>query len=126
MPGTTEIRLVPEPGVIRVVYRGKVQYEQTTRMLRDVARLASETNTSSLLFDIRDADYRDYHLEAIKHAEEGPSLGIAPATYRIAFLGSADEAMLGFIENVTVNRNYRAKAFTDESQALAWLRSEGI
>jgi len=120
---TADIRITAEPGVVRVVYRGKVEFDLTTGMLRDAANMASENNTSSLLFDIRDADYRGYHLEAIKHTDQGPALGIS-LTFRVAFLGSKGEEMLAFVENVTANRGYRSKAFTDESEALAWLRSD--
>lgn len=118
---TTEIRIIPEPGIIRVVYRGKVKFDETTKMLREVARMAAESKTFCLLFDIRDADYKQYYQEAIKHTEQGPSLGIG-LTFRIAFLGADEEEMLRFVENVTANRGYRSKAFTDESEALAWLR----
>ena len=120
--GTANIQITAEPGIIRVVYRGKVEFDLTTQMLRDVARMASANNTSSLLFDIRDADYARYYLEAVKHAEQGPALGITP-TFRVAFLGAKGEKMLDFVENVTANRGYRSKAFTDESEALAWLRN---
>jgi len=120
--GTANIQITAEPGIIRVVYRGKVEFDLTTQMLRDVARMASANNTSSLLFDIRDADYARYYLEAVKHTEQGPALGITP-TFRVAFLGAKGEKMLDFVENVTANRGYRSKAFTDESEALAWLRN---
>jgi len=116
----TEVRITAQAGVIRVVYRGKVEFDLTTKMLRDVVRLSAESNTRLVLIDIREADYRLYHLEAIKHAEEAPSLGI-DSTFRIAFLGAENEEMLGYVENVAVNRGYRSRAFTDESKALAWV-----
>jgi len=120
-----DIRITTEAGIIRVVYRGKVEFDVTTKMLRDVARIASKEDTRLLLIDIRDADYRSYHLESIKHAEQGRSLGI-DATFRIAFLGAENEVMLGYVENVAVNRGYRSKVFTDESKALVWLGSDAI
>jgi len=117
---STDIKITAEAGIVRVVYRGKVEFDLTTKMLRDVARIATQGNTRLVLIDIRDADYRLYHLESVKHAEQGRSLGI-DSTFRIAFLGAEDEKMLGYVENVAVNRGYRSKAFTDESKALAWL-----
>jgi hypothetical protein len=116
----TDVRITTQAGVIRVVYRGKVEYDLTTKMLRDVVRLSAESNTCLVLIDIREADYRLYHLEAIRHAKEAPSLGI-DSTFRIAFLGAENEEMLGYVENVAVNRGYRSRAFTDESKALAWV-----
>jgi len=114
-----------EAGIIRVIYRGKVEFDLTTKMLREVATIASKDNTRLVLIDIRDADYKRYHLQSIKHAEQGPSLGI-DSTFRIAFLGAENEEMLGFVENVAVNRGYRSKVFTDESRALAWIRKDAI
>ena len=110
-----------EAGIIRVVYHGKVDFDLTTKMLREVATIASKDNTRLVLIDIRDADYKLYHLQSIKHAEQAPSLGI-DSTFRIAFLGAENEEMLGFVENVAVNRGYQSRVFTDETKALAWIR----
>ena len=121
-PKPTDIRITTEAGIIRVVYRGRVEFDLTTNMLREVAEIAAKDNTRLLLIDIRDADYKLYHLETLEHAQQGRSLGI-DSTFRIAFLGAEDEEMLGYVENVAVNRGYRSKVFTDESKALAWLGS---
>jgi len=122
-PKPTDIRITTEAGIIRVVYRGRVEFDLTTNMLREVAEIAAKDNTRLLLIDIRDADYKLYHLQSIKHAEQGPSLGI-DSTFRIAFLGAENEGMLAFVENVAVNGGYRSKAFTAEPEALAWLGSD--
>jgi len=116
-----EIKVTEEGGTIRVVYRGKVEYSATTGMLRNVAQVASEKRIKKLLFDIREADYRHYYAETLRHAEEGPALGI-DQSFRIAFLGAAGNPMLGYIEDACVNRGYNVKVFTDEPEADAWLR----
>lgn len=118
-----EIRITVEHGIIRAVYRGKADFDVTTDMLRKVAQIASENKSSLLLFDAREADYQGYQVEAIKHAEQGPSLGNYRA-FRIALLGSkGHDEMFRYFENVAVNRGYQSQAFTDESEAVAWLRS---
>jgi len=111
-----------EHGLIRVVYRGTVEYGATTAMLGEVARIGAETRSRLLLFDIREADYQNYYTDTVRHAQEGPALGIEQKTFRIAFLGSERNPMLQFIEDVTVNRGFEVKVFTEESEALAWLR----
>ena len=116
-----DIKITREGELVRVTYRGDVEYEATTEMLRKVAALAAETQSQSLLFDIREANYRDYHLGTIRHAEEGPSLGIDKA-FRIAFLGKEGNPMLDYVAAVTTNRGYWTSAFTDEARALAWLQ----
>lgn len=120
---TTNIQITEEPGYTRVVYRGLIQYDLTTEMLRKVAQIASKSQRPLVLFDIRDADYRHYHANIIRHVQEGPSLGI-DRSFRIAVLGSKSEPMLAFIEDAAVNRGYQTKAFTGESEALAWLLRE--
>jgi len=115
------IEITKEAGFVRVTYRGDVEYSATTEMLSKVAAIAAKTQCKFLLFDIREANYRDYHLSTIRHAEEGPALGI-DKTFRIAFLGASGNPMLKYIEAVSVNRGYWVKTFVDESEALAWLQ----
>ena len=117
-----DIQITVDDDIARVSYRGEVDYAATTDMLRTVAALAAEKGLKRLLFDIRNAQYHYYHLGAVRHAEEGPSLGI-DHSFRIVFLGAPTESMLGYVEAVTKNRGYWAKAFTDEQEALAWLRA---
>jgi hypothetical protein len=117
----TEFSIAQDRGIIRVVYTGKPEASVTSDMLRQVGALAARTQSGLLLFDVRDADLSDAYIDAIRHAEEGESLGIR-RSFRIAILGTADP-VLGYIENVAVNRGYTAKTFTDADAAEAWLRS---
>lgn len=110
-----------QAGIVRATYRGDMAYDATTDMLRTVGALASEHGSERLLFDLREANYQDYHLAIIRHAEEGPALGI-DRSFRIALLGSVESSMLAYMEAVAVNRGFWVKAFTDESEALAWLK----
>jgi hypothetical protein len=118
---TADTQITVEPELIRVVYRGKVEIDATTEMLRRVGQLAAEHQIQLLLFDLRTADYRNYYVGAIQHAEDGPSLGIK-YTFRVAFLGMNGGPMLRYIEDVVVNRGYQARIFVDESEAITWLR----
>lgn len=115
-----DIRISQEPGIIRIVYQGKPEPAITTRMLREVGERVAQTGCERLLFDVRNADLSDVYIDAIRHTEEAEQLGIHRAL-RIAVLGRPDP-VLPYLENVTVNRGYQVKAFTDETLALAWLR----
>jgi len=119
---TQDIQITMEEGLVRVTYRGIVEYGATTEMLRKVGQLAAERQVRLVLFDIRDADYSNYSTATLRHAEEAPALGIDKTTLRFAFLGAAGNPMLKFIEDVSVNRGYQVKTFTDEAAGLAWLR----
>jgi hypothetical protein len=117
-----DIQITFELGIIRVTYRGVAQFDLTTGMLRDVARVAAENDSKLLLLDVREGENRNYHADAISHTQLAPAMGIDHA-FRIAFLGTDNFEMVRYIEDVTVNRGFRTKAFTDEAEALAWLRS---
>ncbi len=117
----TDIRITVEQGVTRVLYRGDVSFDVTTEMIRKVGRIAKENESSLLLFDIREAGEAPYHANAITHTEQAPSLGI-DRSYRTAFLGRDGDPRLEYIETVTINRGFRTKSFTDEAEAIAWLR----
>lgn len=86
MPAEVQIKL--EDGVIRVHYRGRAQFDVTTQMLRDVARVGQETQNKRVLFDMRDCDYRGYYVSTIEHAQQGPALGIDKG-FRIACSAAA-------------------------------------
>lgn len=116
-----DIQISTEGAIVRVTYRGQAEYGAITEMLRNVAQIAAERKVTAVLFDIRVTDYRNYAVETIRHAEEGPALGI-DKNCRFAFVGAHDNPMLKFIEDVSVNRGYRVKVFTDETGALDWLR----
>lgn len=118
-----DVQISLESDVIRVHYRGRADFGATTQLLRDVGKMGQETQSKRVLFDMRDADYRGYYVQTLQHAQQGPSLGIDRG-FRIALLGT-ENPMLGYFEDVAVNRGYRAKAFTDEAAALAWLRTDG-
>jgi hypothetical protein len=117
-----DIRIAPENGFIRVTYKGDVEYDATNAMLRSVGQMAAQLRVGALLFDVREANYQFYHVGTIRHAEEGPALGI-DRSFRIAFLGAADNPMLGYVEAVAQNRGYHVKAFSAEPDAIAWLRT---
>jgi hypothetical protein len=119
-----DVTVAERDGIIHAVYRGRARYDVVTAMLREVARIASSTGTRRVLFDMREADCRNYHIETVQHAQDGRALGFDPA-FRIAYLGSPDEPMLSYFENVGVNRGYQVRAFTNADEAEAWLRRPG-
>jgi DNA-binding phage protein len=118
----TDIQIKVELDIVYVEYRGEAQTHLTTEALRKAARIALEKQSTKLLMDVRQAVARGYHVSAIERTEQLPSLGI-DQSFRIAFLGRKGDPMLQYIENVAVNRGFHLKAFNDEAEAVAWLRS---
>lgn len=118
-----DIQIGVERDFIRVTYRGDVEYQATTDMLRKLAELSARTGIERVVFDLRAARYSDYQASTVRHAEEGASLG-ARRSWRIVFLGDPAHSILPYIEAVAVNRDWCVKAFTDEAAALAWLHED--
>jgi hypothetical protein len=117
-----DVKIVLEDGVVRATYRGEVAYDPVFEMIRSVARTAVQRQSDLLLFDIREAVFREFHVAIIKFAEEARGLGIEP-TFRIAVLAAMEVERLKYLEDVAVNRGFQVKVFTEESEALAWLKS---
>ena len=115
-----DIRVSVDQGVIRIVYRGSVEPAVTTGMLREIGRLAAESRSKSLLFDIRETDYSRAHVRTIRHVEEAESLGVLPS-FQIALLGPLDNPMVKYIEDVAVNRGFQVQVFGREDEAMSWL-----
>ena len=42
-----------EEGIVRVIYRGEICFERTSKMLRDVAQIAAAHQSSMLFVDAR-------------------------------------------------------------------------
>ena len=109
---TPEYQVSLEQGFIRVVYRGKAEYDVTSNMLREVVHLALGTKTERVLFDLRQSDSSSYYISTIRHAEDAPSLGI-DRSFRMALLGSRGDPMLKYFEDVAVNRGFQVTMVFD-------------
>ena len=83
---------------------------------------ATQAGSKLVLFDITRAHSRSYHALAIEHARRARDSGVIK--YRIAILGKPGDEKLSYFENVAINRGIRARSFTAERDALAWLKKE--
>jgi phosphoribosyl 1,2-cyclic phosphodiesterase len=120
---TSEYKVSADQGFTRVTYIGKVAYDTSTSMMRDLAEIAHQGN-QKFLVDLRNAQPTYSHVTPIQHIEEASNMGL-PRTNRTALLGAEkDRTLLQYVENVSVNRGYLIKAFFDENEAVKWLREE--
>lgn len=116
----SDYRIATEGGIIRVELKGFAHYEFTHEMLIKVGEVAASTQYHKLLFDLRETDYRESYVNTIRHAEEAEAVGLGPG-FRVAVLGVANDPMLQYIEDVSVNRGHQVRAFSDEHEAVKWL-----
>lgn len=116
-----EIHVSVENGIVRAVIKGEMGSTRGTRAIALAAGAAAEAKSNLLLLDITGAEYRDYHAKAMEHARKASEIGVMK--FCIAILGKEGDPKLGYLENVAINRGIRARAFTRESEAIAWLQS---
>ena len=116
------IHVSVEDGVVRVALRGEVAPAGGTRAISLAGAAATQAGSKLVLFDITRAHYRAYHAMALEHARRAHESGAT--RYRIAILGKPGDAKLSYFENVAINRGIRARSFTAERDALAWLKRE--
>jgi hypothetical protein len=109
-----------EDGIVRVTVSGDVKLAEGGAAIARASRAAQDAGSKLLLFDITQAQYREYHAAAIHHAKDAHRKGIVK--FRIAILGKTGDAKLSFFENVANNRGIRARSFTAERDAVRWLK----
>ncbi|OGA55601.1 MAG: hypothetical protein A3G81_20170 [Betaproteobacteria bacterium RIFCSPLOWO2_12_FULL_65_14] len=112
--------VVVEDGFIRVIYRGRQDFETTNRSIADAARLAKQAGITSVLFDFTFADPRGYFAETVRHGEMARDLGMS-FEFRLAFYSPTQFDAVDFMETVARNRGYAARAFGREGDAVKWL-----
>ena len=112
-----------DDGYVRVGSSGVYDFDTNSQAIEGAARLAAEQGCKGIMFDIRNLIHREYHVTAIRHVKSIRELGIKPDN-RIAVLGKPeDAAMLEYFETISLNRGVMVKSFTDEEDAIAWLKN---
>ena len=114
------IHVSVKDGVVRVALRGEVAHTGSKAI--DLAgAAASHAGSKLVILDITGAHSRSYHALAVEHARRAHETGAMK--YRIAILGKPGDAKLSILENVAINRGLRARSFSAEPDAIAWLKS---
>jgi hypothetical protein len=120
-PVDQKVRVELREGVVWVELRGLIAFDDSMRAMKMAAEAARTYATDRLVFDIRGTRHPEFHVAALESARIAPDLGLSTAL-RCAVLGNPDDERLGFIEDVAANRGFKTRAFTDEAQALAWVK----
>jgi hypothetical protein len=121
-PGPDKVQVTLRDGVVWVELRGEIAFQDSLRSMRAAAEAARAHRTDRLVFDIRASHHPEFHAATLESARMASDVGLSTAL-RCAVLGKPGDARLPFIENVAANRGFKARAFTDEAQALAWVRT---
>jgi len=118
-----KVQVALRDGVIWVELRGEISFNDSLRAMKAASEAARRHVTDRLIFDIRGTHHPEFHAVTLESARMAPDIGLNTAL-RCAILGDEkDRPRLDFIEDVAANRGFKARAFTDEAQALAWLKA---
>lgn len=115
------IHVSVKDGVVRVALRGEVAHSGSARALKLAGAAATHAGSKLVILDVTRAHSRSYHAVAMEHARRAHEAGAIQ--YRIAILGKPGDPKLSFLENVAINRGLRARSFTAEPDAIAWLKA---
>lgn len=108
--------------IVWVTSSGETEFDRNTQAIEAAATLAKEKHTECIVFDIRDAVYKEFHVSGIKHAAMAHELGMK-SEFKIGLLGTESQTkMLQYYEHIAFNYGITAKRFTDESRMLEWLK----
>ncbi len=110
---------------VRVTSSGEVEFEKHNQAIMEAGKLAEENKCHAILYDISDAIFKEYHVSGIKHAERADEICINTSNKKRAIFGKPEQMeMLQYFETVAENRSISLKAFTDESEAIEWLKGK--
>ena len=110
-------------GLIRTKVWGELTVESVTELTTEVGAVATELGFVRFLFDMREASESASTTDAFILAADPEKRGMQPQ-YRRAIVHRGDEEAYTFFENVSVNRGYRVKTFTDIDRAIEWLQQD--
>ena len=93
-------------------------------VMRQAKLILEQHSCNLILYDLRDTKIVDGILATYDTGDQATRLGF-DYRFKAAILYSQDKEKHAFVETVMVNRGYRVRAFTDESEAIGWLTGRG-
>ena len=105
---------------VRVVAEGDITAEVSRSLAREAGRLGSEHGVRLFLFDLRAATISVDECDTYDMAASPEDDGLTRIDKR-AVVYAPGERDPEFFENVSVNRGYRVRCFTDIDAAVQWL-----
>lgn len=108
--------------LVRVTFLGEFHGPSTTiARQQKVGKILDQHSCKRVLFDFRQAKVADSIIETHSVASEGNKLGFDWLT-KMAILFSGDLKKLKYFEIMMTQMGYTVKAFTNEAEALNWLK----
>jgi len=104
-----------------LVQEGSPLFDETTRALTAVLKMALEIGSRKIIIDARLSDLVNYYSYVVRHAELLPGLGL-DGSFRSAIVGLPEQVdVMDFIVSVGRNRGWAVRRFLDMDEATRWL-----
>lgn len=121
IPMTDPFIIASAEGYVRVTFSGQFTLDEAKRSIDAMVAACARERCTSVLFDCRPMSGSLTVSHRFAVAEYGAS--VVPSTLKVAMLGRPDQLLPDrFLENVARNRGMTMTLFTDEDEAIAWLR----
>ena len=118
-----KVSVTVRDGIVWVELRGDITFQDSINAMRAASAAAHQNSADRLVFDLRASRHAEFHAMTLESARMAPDLGLSTALVG-AIIGNEGDPRLPFIENVATNRGFTLRAFTDASQAVAWLKAK--
>jgi hypothetical protein len=119
-----DFRLYREDDIIRVVVTGVFSLDLARAVVGSAIRACEEHRLVRALADIRSMQGDMATLDRYEAGTYGAKM--IPRTIAVAMLARPDQISPdSFFENVLVNRGVNLRVFSDQEEALEWLKQQG-
>jgi len=115
-------QLNAENGIVRVSGTGEISPQFGTAMIEQSIKFAKENGLKLFLYDLRQMSLTEDLFTLYSRPKLARGLGTPPDS-RIAVLCARRDAKMSFLETTANNAGFLHRVFTDESQALEWLKT---
>lgn len=126
MDMTWKLSHIADGNIIQIETAGELTVQQLNQMAKEAIEAGNLHNSTSFLADHRNAVVALNTVEIFERPQAWDKLNF-PRASRIAQV--APESRLkdfNFLENVSLNRGYRVRVFTDIDAAKKWLASSAV
>jgi hypothetical protein len=109
-------------GIVITKVSGPIHPAFGDRILSTAIEAGVKNDCTRYLYDFRDAKIDESFAHIYARPDQAEALG-ARRTDRVALLCAEIDAKTEFLEDVSSNRGFNFRLFTDESAAKTWLTS---
>lgn len=120
------IDFLEEEGIVIVKTSGVLTWEENKKMSEDILRLAREYGTNQILTDHRDTDISLSILQIDDLPKMFREIGVSDEDRIATLYNPSHKDVFEFFHSVAYLASLNFRLFTDENEAIQWLKSEDV